>query len=221
MASSSSLKALTARSSSASLTSSIDKEGVLKSTFFLLLFFRECVNLVEASNAFFLRDPIFVLLSSSSELSKSDLLSFLSSKLKDPSEHSASEGHYTIQKAGESQYHIFHLQDEADTYLSFSHKSYQRNLFRRPRAPKDNGCISPILYCQSKKLEEKQKKKNCKFKENKKIKNKNLLSMKASITEEIVIKRKSMYQNVNFFALFSFEPKQNQNPRFSNRSTSI
>nr|GMD05039.1 hypothetical protein Iba_chr06bCG2850 [Ipomoea batatas] len=50
----------------------------------LLFFLRECLNFVEAFSAFFFREPILVLLSSS-EFSKSDFLSLLSSFPEKPS----------------------------------------------------------------------------------------------------------------------------------------
>jgi len=78
-------KASTAWSSSKSRTSSIETELTRPSLFLLLLFFlRVCLNLEDALSAFFLRDPILVLLSSS-EFSKSDLLSFFSSLPENPS----------------------------------------------------------------------------------------------------------------------------------------
>jgi len=78
-------KASTACSSSKSRTSSIDTELTRPSLFLLPLFFlRECLNLEDALSAFFLRDPILVLLSSS-EFSKSDLLSLFSSLPENPS----------------------------------------------------------------------------------------------------------------------------------------
>jgi hypothetical protein len=54
------------------------------SVFFLLLLLKECLNLFPALIAFFLKDPILVFLSPS-ELSASDLLSFLSSLCTNPS----------------------------------------------------------------------------------------------------------------------------------------
>uniref|UniRef100_A0A0A9CTZ2 Uncharacterized protein n=1 Tax=Arundo donax TaxID=35708 RepID=A0A0A9CTZ2_ARUDO len=54
--------------------------------FFLLLLLRECLNLFPALIAFFLKEPILVFLSPS-ELSASDLLSFLSSLCMNPSKH--------------------------------------------------------------------------------------------------------------------------------------
>ena len=50
----------------------------------LLFFFKECLNLVDALIAFFFNDPILVRLSSS-EFSKSDFLSLLSSLPENPS----------------------------------------------------------------------------------------------------------------------------------------
>lgn len=78
-------KPSTAWSSSTSRISSIETELTRPSLFLLPLFFlRECLNLVEALIAFFFRDPILVLLSSS-EFSKSDLRSLLSSLPENPS----------------------------------------------------------------------------------------------------------------------------------------
>jgi hypothetical protein len=69
----------------------METELTRPSLFLLLLFFlRECLNLVDALIAFFFRDPILVLLSSS-EFSKSDFLSFLSSLPEKPSKPAAKE----------------------------------------------------------------------------------------------------------------------------------
>jgi len=60
-------------------TSSIEIELTRSSLFFLLLFFfSKCLNLEDVLSVFFFRDPILVLVSSS-QFSKSNLLSFFSS----------------------------------------------------------------------------------------------------------------------------------------------
>lgn len=65
------------------------------SLFLLFFFFKECLNLVDAFIAFFFKDPIRVLLSSS-EFSISDLRSFRSSWLEKPSKPLTSQRSYML-----------------------------------------------------------------------------------------------------------------------------
>lgn len=118
--------ASTACCSSKFRTSSMETELTRPSLFLLLLFFFSvCLNLDDALSAFFLRDPILVL-RSSSEFSKSDLRSFFSSLPEKPSK-----------PARQSQNGPFHQQKRKPKTLKKSsiEKEKSHGLAKRSRGP--------------------------------------------------------------------------------------